>query len=35
MFTNCEVRRQLGEVETRDDILAILDSKPRLAAPGA
>jgi mannitol/fructose-specific phosphotransferase system IIA component (Ntr-type) len=28
MFTNCEVRRQLGEAETRDEILAILDSKP-------
>ena len=28
MFTNCEVRRQLGAAETRDEILAILDSKP-------
>ena len=28
MFTNSEVRRQLGTVETRDEILAILDSKP-------
>lgn len=36
MFTNCEIRRQLGEAETRDEILAILDSKPsRVAAPGA
>lgn len=35
MFTNCEVRRQFGEAQTRDEILAILDSKPRLAAPGA
>lgn len=35
MFTNCEVRRRLGEAETRDEILAILDSKPsRVAAPG-
>jgi mannitol/fructose-specific phosphotransferase system IIA component (Ntr-type) len=35
MFTNSEVLRQFGEAETRDEILAILDSKPRLAAPGA
>jgi mannitol/fructose-specific phosphotransferase system IIA component (Ntr-type) len=36
MFTNSEVRRQLGMAETRDEILAILDSKPsRVAAPGA
>ena len=36
MFTNCEVRRQLGAAETRDQILSILDSKPpRPAAPGA
>jgi mannitol/fructose-specific phosphotransferase system IIA component (Ntr-type) len=35
MFTNSEVRRQLGEAQTRDEILAILDSKPRLATPGA
>ena len=35
MFTNCEVRRQIGVATTRDEILAILDSKPRLAAPGA
>lgn len=36
MFTNCEVRRQLGTAETRDEILAILDSRPpRAAAPGA
>jgi mannitol/fructose-specific phosphotransferase system IIA component (Ntr-type) len=36
MFTNCEVRRQLGLAGTRDEILAILDSKPsRVAAPGA
>lgn len=34
MFTNSEVRRQFGEAQTRDEILAILDSKPRLAAPG-
>jgi mannitol/fructose-specific phosphotransferase system IIA component (Ntr-type) len=32
MFTNCEVRRQLGLAETRDDILAILDSKPSRTA---
>jgi mannitol/fructose-specific phosphotransferase system IIA component (Ntr-type) len=36
MFTNSEVRRQLGMADTRDEILAILDSKPsRVAAPGA
>lgn len=35
MFTNPEVRRQIGEAPTRDEILAILDSKPRLASPGA
>jgi len=36
MFTNCEVRRQLAAAETRDEILAILDSKPsRVAAPDA
>lgn len=35
MFTNCEVRRLLTTAETRDEILAILDSKPpRAAAPG-
>ena len=35
MFTNCEVRRQLGAAETRDEILAILDSKPsRMPIPG-
>ena len=35
MFTNCEVRRQLGKADTRDEITAILDSKPsRVAAPG-
>lgn len=28
MFTNCEVRRQFGMAENRDEILAILDSKP-------
>jgi mannitol/fructose-specific phosphotransferase system IIA component (Ntr-type) len=28
MFTNCEVRRQFGEAQTRDEILAILDPKP-------
>jgi mannitol/fructose-specific phosphotransferase system IIA component (Ntr-type) len=28
MFTNCEVRRRLGEADTRDEILAIIDSKP-------
>ena len=28
MFTNCEIRRQLSSVETRDEILAILDAKP-------
>jgi mannitol/fructose-specific phosphotransferase system IIA component (Ntr-type) len=32
MFTNCEIRRQLGAAETRDEILAILDSKPSRAA---
>lgn len=31
MFTNCEVRRQLGTAQTRDEILAILDSKPSRA----
>ncbi len=36
MFTNCEVRRQLGTAETRDEILAILDSKPsRMPVPEA
>jgi mannitol/fructose-specific phosphotransferase system IIA component (Ntr-type) len=36
MFTNCEVRRQLVKAETRDEILAILDSKPsRAPAPEA
>lgn len=36
MFTNCEVRRQLGVAETRDEILTILDSKPsRVPAPDA
>lgn len=36
MFTNCEIRRQLGTVATRDEILAILDSKPsRAATPDA
>lgn len=35
MFTNCEIRRQLGLAETRDEILAILNCKPsRVAAPG-
>ena len=34
MFTNCEVRRQFGQAQTRDEILDILDSKPRLSAPG-
>ncbi len=35
MFTNSEIRRQLGLAGTRDEILAILDSKPsRVAAPG-
>jgi mannitol/fructose-specific phosphotransferase system IIA component (Ntr-type) len=34
MFTNSEVRRQLGTAQTRDEILAILDSKPsRAPAP--
>ena len=28
MFTNVEVRRQLGTAETIDDILAIIDAKP-------
>jgi mannitol/fructose-specific phosphotransferase system IIA component (Ntr-type) len=35
MFTNCEVRRQFGEAETRDEILAILDCKPRVTTPEA
>ena len=36
MFTNCEVRRQLGVAETRDEILTILDSRPsRVPAPDA
>lgn len=35
MFTNSEVRRQLGKADSHDEILAILDSKPsRVAAPG-
>jgi mannitol/fructose-specific phosphotransferase system IIA component (Ntr-type) len=35
MFTNREVLRQLGEADSRDEILAILGSKPsRVAAPG-
>ncbi len=28
MFTNIEVRRQLGAAETREEIIAIFDSKP-------
>lgn len=28
MFTNVEVRRQLGNAETIDDILSIIDAKP-------
>jgi mannitol/fructose-specific phosphotransferase system IIA component (Ntr-type) len=36
MFTNGEVRRQLVKAETRDEILAILDSRPsRAPAPEA
>lgn len=36
MFTNAEVRQQLLTVETSDEILAILGSKPsRVAAPSA
>lgn len=36
MFTNAEVRRQLNEASSHDEILAILDCKPsRVAAPGA
>ena len=35
MFTNCEVRRQFAAAETRDEILAILDSKPTRPAPPA
>lgn len=36
MFTNVDVRRQLSEAESCDEILAILDCKPsRVAAPGA
>lgn len=36
MFTNIEIRRQLGVAETRDEVLAILDCKPsRAVAPGA
>lgn len=35
LFTNCEVRRQLSTVETRDEVLAILDSNPsRVPSPG-
>lgn len=33
MFTNCEVRRQLGEAQTRTEILDILKSKPSRVAP--
>jgi len=36
MFTNSEVRRQLLEAETEEDMLAILDSRPsRAAAPNS
>lgn len=36
MFTNRAIRCELGAVETRDEILAIFDSKPsRVATPGA
>lgn len=36
MFTNIEIRRQLGLAESRDEILAILDCKPsRVAPPGS
>jgi len=36
MFTNAEIRHQLGLAETCDEILAILGSKPsRVAAPSA
>ena len=35
MFTNCEVRRQFAAAQTRDEILDILDAKPRAATPGA
>jgi mannitol/fructose-specific phosphotransferase system IIA component (Ntr-type) len=35
MFTNCEVRRQFAAAQTRDEILDILDAKPRIATPGA
>jgi mannitol/fructose-specific phosphotransferase system IIA component (Ntr-type) len=36
MFTNIEIRRQLGVAETCDEVLAILDCKPsRAVAPGA
>lgn len=36
MFTNSEIRRQLAAAQSRDEILAIFDSRPsRVAAPGA
>ena len=36
MFTNGEIRRQLGAAKTRHDMLAIFDCKPsRVAPPGA
>ncbi len=28
MFTNCEIRRRLGEAETRNEVLSILECKP-------
>lgn len=33
MFTNCEIRRQLGAAENRNEILAVLDPKPQRVAP--
>lgn len=36
MFTNCEIRRRLGEAGTREEVMDILDSKPsRVGNPDA
>jgi mannitol/fructose-specific phosphotransferase system IIA component (Ntr-type) len=35
MFTNCEIRRRIGGAASIDEILDILDCKPRLSPPGA
>lgn len=33
MFTNCEIRRQLGAAENRNEILTVLDPKPQRVTP--